>query len=176
MADKIEKSCFECEYYTRAIGEKGYCKFYHHESALPEKACPKFEEKKIKEKKADVPETVDPLSRRILNIVTVGAFLASTVFTILAFVSVLVFIMTIFPIDEIPAMFKVFVSVAGILAVLLFTYILFTLGKKYAVARVVEMIFAVILAFIFLTYLDKASFLAHTVILKVVDILVNLFK
>lgn len=177
MSETEKKACFDCDYFTKAVGEKGYCKLFHHETALPEKACPRFEEKKevVHEPSEHAPETIDASSRRFINLLLIGSFFGSTVLAILAFLIVLIYTVTVLPIADIPMSFKLFTVSAGVLAVLLFTYILFTLSKKYVAARVFEIIFALIVSLVLLLYLDKIIFYSHDLIILFIERISSLF-
>ncbi len=178
MSEAKASACFDCEFFTKAVGEKGYCKFYHHETALPEKACPRFEGKKEKivEPSEHAPETINASERRFINLLLIGSFFAGTILAILAFIIVLVYTVTLMPLTDIPLSFKLLTIIAGIFAVLIFTYILFTLSKKYVTARILEIIIALIVLFILLMHRDGVIFYAHDLIINVIENLFTLFK
>lgn len=177
MSEVRENACFDCDYFTKAVGEKGYCKLFHHETALPEKACPRYEEKKdvIPEPSEHAPEAIDPPSRRFINLLLIGSFFSSTVLAVLAFIIVLIYTVTVMPLADIPMSFKLLTVAAGIFAVLLFTYILFTLSKKYAVARILEIVLTLIISIVFLLYFNQIIFNVHSVIISVIEKIFTLF-
>lgn len=145
MDESVCKSCFECKSYIGSVGEKGFCKLYDHETTSPEIACPRF----LKKEKITIPDVQPEVKKqsetrlRIVNVLMVGAFLASTVLTILGFIFALYFGISVAVNDYIPGVLKLMTVFVLFVLVLFGTYILFTLGKKYLWVRFLEIIIAI---------------------------------
>ncbi len=45
MAEEKKNSCVNCKYFSDGLGEKGYCKLYHHNIMIQERICSRFEKK-----------------------------------------------------------------------------------------------------------------------------------
>ena len=170
-------SCFDCEHYIASVGEKGYCKLYRHETTLPEISCPRFEKKK--EKKIEIkPHHVSEkrnVMRQNVNFLAMAAFFASTVLTVISLLFGLYFIITIFSIPHLHIIIKAVVLIATLIVVLLLAAFLFNIGKKYLVARMLELFFTVfIVVFVLINY-DTIWFSFHNLVIKILDYALGVF-
>lgn len=48
MLGEKKAVCNNCSHYSDGLGEKGYCKLYHHNISVPERVCSRYEMKKRK--------------------------------------------------------------------------------------------------------------------------------
>ena len=146
MDEGVCKSCFECNSYIGSVGEKGFCKLYDHETTSPEIACPRFEEKEKKTIPVEQPEVKkqSETKLKIVNILLVGFFLASTIITVLGLIFAMYLGISVVVNDSIPGMLKMMTTFVLLVLVLIGTYVLFTLGKKFLWARFLEIIFAIV--------------------------------
>lgn len=170
MAGEENKSCFDCEHYIATVGEKGYCKLYRHETTVPEICCPRFEEKKkivrettelkIEEKTSD--------SRQKINFLAMASFFACTVLTVIILMFEMYFIVTIFEIDIIPTPIKIGILVLSLALIALFILFLFNIGKKYLVARLLELFFTVFIMVTVLINYETIWFSFHNFIVDFV--------
>lgn len=175
MNEQDKCSCFDCRFFTKAIGEKGYCTLYHHETALPEKACPRFESEEKAETSSSVkPESFDVNSRKISNYLVGGAFFASVILSALAMIIVVVFGVNIINVEVLPLFLKIIFIIIGLCLVLLFSYLLFRLGKKYAWARVLEMVLALVACVVALTYFNSIIFSANNFATNIIEKIVKI--
>ena len=159
MSEVERHSCFDCEYYTTSIGEKGYCKLFRHETTLPDTACTRYEKKEApKYDTGDysfIPEHTESESMKVINILMVSAFFACTVLTIIGFILGFYFNISVVSTEEIPVVLKILSVLLTVAAVLFGAYVLFSLGKKYVGARIAELFLAVfIVMFVLLNYED----------------------
>lgn len=169
-----EQSCFDCRFFTQAIGEKGYCTLYHHETVLPEKICPRFEQIENNETvNTSEPQKVDDASRKFDTYLVVGAFFASFILSAFAFIILLVFGKSIIVVGEIPDYIKVILISAASFLLLLFFYFLLRFGKKYTWARIVEMVLALIACIVALIYFNSIIFSANDVIANIIEKIIN---
>lgn len=169
-----EHSCFDCRFFTKAIGEKGYCTLYHHETVLPEKICPRFEQNESNDvMNTSKPQKVDDASRRFDKYLVIGAFFASFILSAFAFIILIVFGKSIIVVGEIPASIKVLSIFAGSCLLLLFIYFLFRFGKKHTWARIVEMVLALIACIVALIYFNSIIFSANDAIANLIEKIIN---
>lgn len=128
MAEDNKKTCSDCEYFSEGLGEKGYCKLYHHNISIPERVCSRFEKKQEKtqlpKRKACYTEITQKKSqfkykynRRLSYLIGI---ISAFVLVIALLLVDIVFAVELFP-HEIPLPAKI-----GTLAVVLAMFILFT--------------------------------------------------
>ena len=164
--NKEEKTCFNCDQYIASVGEKGYCRLYSHETALPEKACPRHKEKKNKpELKADFIEKTQKKHVNYRNVITFGAFASSTFLIVIGLIFGFNLSISVLALDTIPNFVKVLTIAVSLLILLVTGLILYYFGKKYMTARILEIIVAFIAVILFLIYSDTVfeSFINYIV-------------
>lgn len=138
-----ENNCFNCRFFTKAIGEKGYCILYHHETSLPEKPCPRHEKEQIDESKnIQRPEDVDYKSRRIKKNLFIGSALASLVLSGFAVFVLIVFGVNVITHEELSVLMKSFTLLVAISFVFVTIFSLFYFGRKSERLRTIEILLA----------------------------------
>lgn len=155
VSDEEKRSCFGCEHYIASVGEKGYCRLYRHETTVPEICCPRFEEKKqvVRETTEIKTETKTTENRQSINFLAMASFFACTVLTVIVLMFGLYFVVTIFGINTLPSVAKVSILVLTLALIALLILFLFNMGKKYLVARLLELFFTVfIMVFVLINY------------------------
>lgn len=173
MEENHADSCFTCRHYTDSLGEKGYCMLYRHETTLPSISCVKHEiktvdPKKIKEyKTAEKPDS----SRRYINFLAFASFFSSTVLTVIAMLFALYFCITVFSVNGFETVYKVVILLGSLTVALFFTYMLYTLGKKFLAARLIELFFTVFIVVYVLMNYNTIWFSFHNLILEFIDLI-----
>lgn len=151
--DKKDKSCFTCDQYIASVGEKGYCRLYSHETSLPEKACPRYEEKKKKpEPEAQFINKKYKKHGSYKNVITYGAFVSSTVLVVIGLIFSFNLGISVLSLDTIPTFIKGVTIVVLLILFFLSIFILFVLAKKYMWARFLEIAVAFTVVILILIY------------------------
>jgi len=174
MSDNEVKNCYSCDKYIASVGEKGYCKLYHHETPLPEKPCPRFEPKQVIDKTGDFSvQENSGKDESIKNILIVGAFFASTVLTIIGMMFSFNLSMSVLTVEKIPILFKLVTIVLSVAFILLFSYVLFILGKRFLWARIAEIILTIIVVVVNLVFSTEIFETFSNYILRYIELLAS---
>ena len=171
MAEE-KQGCYGCDHYIASVGEKGYCKLYRHETSLPEMCCPRYEERKKEEPKPKEIKRVEkktPVLQKNGNFLALAAFFACTVLTVIGLMFGLYFSVTVFSLTYISTSVKV-ISFFATLAVILFgAFLMFNIGKKYLVARLLELFTTVLVVVSVLINYETIWFRFHNLVIQIID-------
>ena len=160
-------ACLTCRYYISSVGEKGFCRLYDHETTMPEKSCPRFEEKPVREA-AETPEIKkmpDKKNRKFTYVLMIGAIASSIFLCVIGLMFGVNLIMSVFTVDTISETSKFFTAVMTAVLFLIACFLLFALGRKYRWAMILEIILT-LAALTVLLFFSKSvfdSFLSYTV-------------
>lgn len=173
-----EKSqCFDCKYYINSFGEKGYCKFYRHETMLPEEACMKYEQIQTVERPEPVvihtEEREDKRLRIFKNPFLVSGAISCLVLTGILLLMALYLCITVVGFSEITIFQKVLTIFLSAVAVLVFSYLLFFFWKRYIGARFFELAAAITTVIYVLVNHDTVWFSFTNLTVNIIEMIFN---
>lgn len=167
MSESAAVDCFACRHYISSVGEKGYCRLYNHETSLPEKSCPRFEDKPARktEEAPAVKKSPDKKSRKNTYVLMFGALASCILLGVIGLMFGVNLIMSVYAVDTIPSELKFLTTVVTAVVFLACCLLLFVLGKKYKWVMVLEIILTLVLLTVILLFSKSVfdSFLGYIV-------------
>lgn len=174
---KEKSQCFDCKYYVNSFGEKGYCKFYRHETMLPEEACMKYEQVEAVERPELVAvhteETEDKKPRIFKNLFLISGAISCLVLTGIVLLMALYLDITVAGFPEITVFQKGLTIFLSAVVVFVFSHLLFFFWRRYIGARFIELATAMATVIYVLVNYDTVWFRFTNITVKIIEMIFN---